>query len=345
MPQTEYRGRRAVQIENDRARVTVTVEGGHIAEILHKAANVNPLWSPPWTSIEPSAYDPKRHPEYGLDAESKLLAGIMGHNLCLDLFGGPSPEEASAGITVHGEASVNPYEIDGASDRLTMRTRLDAAQLAFERRITLEGDRIRIHETVENLSALDRPIAWTQHVTLGPPFVEHGRTRFELTATKSKTFEESFGETFAPGAEFEWPFARSTGGRHIDLRTYTDAPSSAGFTTHLMDRRRPDAWFAAWSPKSRVLFGYRWKRADFPWCGIWEENQYRQQPPWNGHTITRGMEFGVSPIPESRRKMIDRANLFGVPTYRWIPARTRLEVDYEARITTSETGELAALFG
>jgi hypothetical protein len=62
--------------------------------------------------------------------------------------------------------------------------------------------------------------------------------------------------------------------------------------------------------------------------GIWEENHSRAAPPWNSETVTRGMEFGVSPFPESRRKMIDRGRLFGVPTYRWIPARTRVEVEY-----------------
>lgn len=62
--------------------------------------------------------------------------------------------------------------------------------------------------------------------------------------------------------------------------------------------------------------------------GIWEENRSRQQPPWNGQTITRGMEFGVSPFPESRREMIQRGELFGVPAYRWIPARTRIDVNY-----------------
>ena len=38
------------------------------------------------------------------------------------------------------------------------------------------------------------------------------------------------------------------------------------------------------------------------------------------------MEFGVSPMPETRRAMIERGTLFGVPTYRWIPARTTLHV-------------------
>jgi hypothetical protein len=40
------------------------------------------------------------------------------------------------------------------------------------------------------------------------------------------------------------------------------------------------------------------------------------------------MEVGVSPFPETRREMIARGELFGVPGYRWIPARTRIEVGY-----------------
>ena len=53
-----YRGRRAATIENADLRVTVLQEGGHIAEILDKAAGVNPLWTPPWPTIEPSAFGP-----------------------------------------------------------------------------------------------------------------------------------------------------------------------------------------------------------------------------------------------------------------------------------------------
>src|SRR6476659_10480632 len=94
-----FNGRRAAVLENTALRVAVLEGGGHIAEILDKATGVSPLWIPPWPSIEPSSYDRARHPEYGNDAESKLLAGIMGHNLCLDMFGGTSEEEPSAGMT------------------------------------------------------------------------------------------------------------------------------------------------------------------------------------------------------------------------------------------------------
>src|SRR5712692_2131808 len=137
-----YRGRRAAMMETDDLRVTVLEEGGHIAEIYDKHAGVNPLWTPPWPSIEPSSFDRLRmsaHGElverYGTGAHAKLLAGIMGHNLCLDIFGGPSADEAAAGMDAHGEASVARYEIETSGSALTLRARLPLAQMLVERRI------------------------------------------------------------------------------------------------------------------------------------------------------------------------------------------------------------------
>jgi hypothetical protein len=324
-----YRGRQSASIENDHLRVTVLREGGHIAGILHKATGVNPLWTPPWPSIEPSAFDPSST-EYGSGAEARLLAGIMGHNLCLDIFGGPSAEEAALGIGVHGEGSVAPYEIRSAGGLLVMSALLPLAQIRFERAIELRGSTAEISESVVNLAAFDRPIGWTQHVTLGPPFLERGVTEFQCSATRSKVFEGTFGadDYLEPGAEFEWPLAPR------DLRVFNAAPKSSAFTAHLMDPQRKEAFFTAYHPGFQLEFGYRWQRADFPWLGIWEENHSRMHAPWGGQTLARGMEFGVSPFPESRREMVERGTLFGVPTYRWLPARGRLEARYSATISS-----------
>ena len=75
---TTYQGRRAAAIENEHLRVTVLEEGGHLAAILDRETGINPLWTPPWRSIEPSAFDAEKHAAYGAGAEAKLLAGIMG---------------------------------------------------------------------------------------------------------------------------------------------------------------------------------------------------------------------------------------------------------------------------
>ncbi len=326
-----YRGRHAASIENDFLRVTVLAEGGHIAEIFDKQSSVNPLWTPLWPSIEPSQYRADLHPEYGTGGDASLLAGIMGHNLCLDLFGGPSPEEVATGIPAHGEMSVAKCELSLVGDELRLKAYLPGAQLRFERCIQLQGRSVRIREGVENLSTLDRPIAWTQHVTLGPPFVESATTHFRASATRSKVFETQFGtaDYMRPGAEFEWPLAGGSSGGSVDLRLMGRAPASA-YTTHLMDAQREHAFFTAYSPTYKLALGYIWKRTDFPWLGIWEENHSRLNSPWSGRTLVRGMEFGVSPFPESRRAMIDRGKLFGVPTYRWLPARSRADVEYWA---------------
>jgi hypothetical protein len=332
MPLSRWRERDAATLENDALRVTVLREGGHVAEILHKGSGVNPLWVPPWSTMDPSGYDAARHPEYGADAEAKLLAGIHGHNVCLDLFGGPTAEEAAAGITVHGEASVAAYTLTETAGGLEMHATLPLHGLAFARAIRLEGERVRFFETVENLTALDRPIAYTQHVTLGPPFLERGKTEFRIPATRAMSYPDDFAgpDGYLPvGAEFTWPHApRRDGNGTVDMRRLQEVERSAAFSTQLLEGER--AWFLAWSPTSRLLFGYEWRQADFPWMGIWEENHSRQTPPWSGRTLTRGMEFSASPFPESRRAMIERGGLFGAPGYRWLPAKGRIAVEYSA---------------
>jgi hypothetical protein len=103
-----------------------------------------------------------------------------------------------------------------------------------------------------------------------------------------------------------------------------------------MNREDTHAFFVAFSPRLRLAFGYVWKRADFPWMGIWEENRSRLQPPWIGATMARGMEFGVSPFPETRRQMIERGPLFDAPTFAWVPAKARVETEYWAVVDRAE---------
>jgi hypothetical protein len=339
---TTYRGRHAASIENGTLRVTVLAGGGHVAEIGDLASGVNPLWTPPWPSIEPDIYDPARHPEYGLNAESSLLSGIMGHNLCLDIFGGPSAEEAAAGFPVHGETSVAVFDQASGSDWIEMHAILPASQLRVERRIVLDGRTVHFVESVENLTAADRPVGWTQHVTLGPPFLDE-RTTLSATADRSKVYGGTVGpaDYLEADAEFSWPHAPRRGGGTADLRSYPGAPSSSGYTAHRMHPHAEEASFVAFSPTAGMAFGYSWARADFPLLGRWEENRARTTPPWNSQTRTLGLEFGVSPVPESRRAMIERGRTFETPGFRWIPARSRVQVRYRAtlRPATAHPGE------
>ena len=330
MSETRYYGRRAVTVENRDLRVTVLNEGGHIAEIFDKSSGVNPLWTPPWPTIEPSQYGREHTALYGDGVDARLLAGIMGHNLCLDIFGPPSEAEANDGLTAHGEGSVAAYELHAHGQSLVARARFPIAGLAFQRRIELRDGVVAIHERLENVSRSDRAIGWTQHVTLGPPFLECGTTQFRASATRSRVFESTFGadDYLHTSADFEWPWAPTRDGQRADLQVFSDRTRSSAYTAHLMDQRQRAAYFVAFAPAFQLAFGYVWNPKDFPWMGIWEENHSRLSQPWSGQTLTRGMEFGVSPMPETRDAMIARERLFGVPCFRRIDAGQTIEVDY-----------------
>jgi hypothetical protein len=325
-----FKGRRAAQLENEFLRVTVLEEGGHIAEVYDKRVGVSPLWIPHWTSVEPSTFGPDQYEQFGTEPDAKLLVGIMGHNLCLDLFGGPSLEEAAAGLTVHGESSVDRYDVTPDVGGLLLQVTLPIAQLKFTRSIRLHGQNVRIHEVVENLSAMDRPLAWTQHVTLSPPFLDPATTQFNASISRSIVSETDpgFAAYLIPGSEFVWPMAPRSDGGQADLRRMHATAPASGYTACLTDPRHDDAYWVAFAPQFRLAFGYIWKRADFPWLGVWEENCSRQASPWDSRTVTRGMEFGVSPFPETRREMVERNRLLDAPVYKWIAARGRLEAEY-----------------
>jgi len=136
------------------------------------------------------------------------------------------------------------------------------------------------------------------------------------------------GAYLLPGAVFSWPLALRMDGNQANLRRMNSVAPASTYTAHLADPEREDAYFVAFSPHFRLAFGCIWKRSDFPWLGIWEENCSRPGLPWDGRTITRGMEFGVSPIPESRKEMVNRNRLLDTPTFKWIPARGSLQAEY-----------------
>jgi len=325
--------RLTVQLQNEEIYLTLLPGGGHIAELVLKSNAVNPLWLPPWKTIDPVDYNLTEHTEYGHGPEAQLLSGIVGHNLCFDYFGPPSDEEASSGLTVHGEASIVNWKTEQQPGKLIATAELPQAEMRIERVLKLapKAQGIVVTETAENLRGIDRAVGWTEHVTLGPPFLEKGKTVIRMPATSSKVLEEKFAvaeDRLKTAAEFHWPMAPLARGGLTDLRNTTEKDVSGAFSTQLMNPSLEQAYFTAYNPSSETVFGYVWKRSDFPWIGLWEENHNRTHAPWNGRTLTRGIEFGASPMPESRRKMIDRGTLFGERCYRWIPARSKVSVEY-----------------
>ena len=46
---------------------------------------------------------------------------------------------------------------------------------------------------VENLLAIDRPISWAEHATIGPPFLEPGKVIVDMPADRCRVRAEKPG--------------------------------------------------------------------------------------------------------------------------------------------------------
>lgn len=342
--ETTFQNRIGWKIANDRLEIIVLRGGGHIvsAKLLDKnAPKVNPFWIPNWKSIDPADYDPDRHGHiYGDNHEGKLLSGIMGHNICLDFFGVPSKAEYKhGGITVHGEGPVVNWKlIEAKAERntttLVYGADLPKAKMHIERTITLRrGEQVaRIRERLTNNGSFDRPFGWCQHVTFGAPFVEKGKTRFDIPAFRSMVapFEFSKKMRYKMGAEFRWPYCPGIDQKIKDWRLAAHEKESSDFTTHLMDPNLSYGYFTAANPSRRLMVGYIWDRKVFPWLCNWEENHARKHIPWVGKEMTRGMEFSNTPLTYTRKKHVDMGEFMGAPTHAWIEAGDTIDTQYMA---------------
>nr|MBA3686251.1 hypothetical protein [Planctomycetota bacterium] len=86
-----WRGLPAWRLTGSALELVVSGIGAHLAAIRLRGEHLNPLWQPPWPSAEPAGVGDGQG--WGNGPEAPLLAGICGHNLCLDRFGAPWPGE------------------------------------------------------------------------------------------------------------------------------------------------------------------------------------------------------------------------------------------------------------
>jgi hypothetical protein len=313
-----FEGAPAIALGNDRVQVTILPQGSSIASIVltNDPRKINPLWNPMRMAREAG--------------EKGTFDAGTGSFLCLDGFGSPSQEERTAGLPTHGEAHYAQWETrysgkQGSTAALTLAATLPIVQERVERTFRMvDGEPVVYVETqVESLLGFDRPMIWAEHATVGSPFLEPGVTLIEMSATQSRT--RSYGASdggglpnrFAKGKDFKWPWAPGKDGRRVDMRTTPASPNSGGHTTSLMDRNRKLAFLTMFNPKMGLLLGYLFRSEQFPWVQSWED-----YPP--SKRLARGLEFSTQPFDVPRREAIQMNTLFNTPTYRWLPAKSKV---------------------
>jgi hypothetical protein len=226
--------------------------------------------------------------------------------------------------------------VTNAEAVLNLRARLPAARLDLDREITVSGGEpvVYFRETVTNLAKADHFFHWTQHVTLGPPFLAANDVTISLPGTQGMSFPHGYDEGKAllrSGEVFTWPEAPKNSGGTVDLSRPLSQEGFGLVAGVLLDVTTDLGFIAAVNRRLHLLIAYCFRRSDFPWVTIWEENQAIEAAPWRSRTVALGLEFGTTPLPVARREnFLAGGPLFGVPTTAYVPARGRKTVHYAA---------------
>jgi hypothetical protein len=325
-----FEGQEATILSNGRLELTVLHQGSVIASVVlaDDGDKLNPLWNPLRL-----ARDAGRAAEF---------SGAFGHFVCVDGFGQPSAEERASGLPQHGEAHAIRFKAarDDAANSLTLSGTLPIVQENFSRtfRMAPGENVIYVDSQLESLLGFDRPVNWAEHATVAAPFLEPGQTTIALSGTRSQNRDYlanqaarggrggNAGRGNAPatqrrlvaGKDFTWPMAEGLDGKQIDLSAIPDNPHYIDHAATLLDPSRNLEWVTALNTGKKLIYGYVFRREDYPWIQHWGN-----YPSVAG--LVRGMEFATQPYDVSRRDAISSNSLFNTPTYRWLPAKSKIE--------------------
>jgi hypothetical protein len=314
---TTFEGQKAVVLSNRKLQLTLLYQGSVLASVVlaDDVERLSPLWNPLRLAREAG--------------HQARFDGIFGHFVCVDGFGIPSAEEQAAGLPVHGEAHVTQFEVTKEANAVSFTARLPIVEEVMTRTFHIvEGENVAYVDTqIENLLGFDRPVNWAEHATVAAPFLAPGETTIALSGTQSHArdytlnHEENAPQAqrrLAPGKLFMWPFAPGVDGNPVDMHVIPENPHFLDHAATLLNPGREQEWVSAFNSEKRLVYGYIFRRSDFPWLEHWGSYPSAGQ-------VVRGIEFTTQPYDGSRREVITQNSMFGAPTYRWLPAKSKIE--------------------
>jgi hypothetical protein len=317
---SSFEDRPAVVMSNDKLELTILTTGGSLANLVLTAdpEKLSPFWNPMRMAREAG-----EKPSFGFS---------MGHFVCVDGFGPVSAEEKAAGLPGHGEAHTVPWQVMFSGKLATIATlafkaELPLVQETFTRTFRMvDGENIiHVQSELESHLGFDRPVNWAEHATIGSPFLAPEVTVVDMSGKRGKTLlhpaKQPLPLRLASFQDFDWPMAPQSSGPPTDLRAVPANPNSLDHITCLMDPSRRLVWVTAINTAKQLIIGYIFKRAEYPWLQDWEFYPANLK-------MARGMEFASQPFDVPRREAIQTHSLFDAPTYRWLPAKSKIETRF-----------------
>lgn len=305
-----------ITLKNNRALVTVDLNGGGIIDFHLTENEINPLTF---------KFAADQMPE-----NNKQGACYQGHFACIGRWGQPSAGEIKAGHPNHGQAAMTQWEtLEEGEAFLKMKVDCPLDGLSTLRALEFSASApvFRVTESVKNINPLGRLYNIVQHPTLAAPFLDDS-TRVDCNGTFGINYEF---DTNPLEYASKWPKGMCKDHELMNLNTL-DVANSTVFS-FIVDKESELGWVTAYSPTHNLLLGYVWNRAEYPWISLWqhfEDNRIKY----------RGIEFGTTGIHKPFNEILEHDNirLFGEKTVWYIDADEEVSRSYTAFLYQPEGG-------
>lgn len=294
-----------VTLSNGKCSLTLDRAGGMITSVTLNGSNINPL-------------------SWGLTNEQMPVnnrkgAPFRGHFICLGRWGDPTPGEIKAGMPNNGDITTRIWDVESFGDkRIKLNAQSDLDLMTAERIMEIDDDAplFLINDKVGNSSTVGRLFNIVQHATLGNPFLS-GSTIVDCNA--SIGFMQDNWRPSPKYHSYYWPYGILTeNGKRVDLRKSNGEESYV--TTHLISDSI--GWITAFSPESRIVLGYVWKTADYPWVNVWHQTDGKIP-------VAKGLEFGTTGVGTPYQELIELdTSLEGVKSYFFFDALESVEKNF-----------------
>jgi hypothetical protein len=290
-------------LQADKVELVVAPAGGAVVAFRFRDGETNPLNF----EIPPP-----------LPSRQKAVPLLRGHFLCLDRWGAPSTAEQAHGMPYHGEAAGALWKVDRAPQNLNgrvsaeMSCELPLAGMRVARRVVLDeaGSAALVTEQVTNTNKLGRIYNMVQHPSIAPPFLNDDTL---VDSNARAGFLQDRPIPTSRDATHRWP-KLEVGGTEIDLRHLRTEPGDlSDVSSFVFSDNETHGWVTASSPRHKLLLGYVWKTADYPWLNIW---RFRAQ----GKPAARGLEFGTTGYHQPFPVLVKQGPILDRPTYAHLDA-------------------------
>ncbi|MEP7257060.1 MAG: hypothetical protein ABI687_01705 [Flavitalea sp.] len=182
----------------------------------------------------------------------------------------------------------------------------------------------KVTEAITNINPLGRLYNIVQHPSLAFPFLNHSTI---INSNAMKGFDQ-----FADAGKkiyYSWPLASKI---KAETNLAGEQLNKTSLFSFVVNGNNSIGWITALSLDENLLFGYLWKRSDYPWINLWRH--------WEaGQLRYSGLEFGTTGLHRPFDEIIQTGQykVLGRSTIGYIDAGQTISKSYTSFICRVQT--------